>query len=185
MLFLKGRGELNVNITGRHFIVSDSLRSHIQKRIEKIEHHFNRLIEAHVILSVEKFRHTAEITLIGRHLHLVCKETTGDMYSSVDKVMHTIENRLSRFRDRVREHRGKKYSKSTPKGQRLLNRIIGAGLLIEKQQKPENIMTVDQAITHMEIEGKSIFAFTNEKDGNVNIIYKRDDGTYGMYEGEL
>ncbi|MBA2124351.1 ribosomal subunit interface protein [bacterium Unc6] len=176
---------MNVNITGRHFVVSDGLRQHIQARVEKLEHHFNRIVEAHVILSVEKFRTTAEVILSGRHLHIVCKETTGQMYSSIDKVMHIIEKRLTRFRDKVREHKARRYSKSTQKGQRLLNKIVGTGLLIEKQLPPSNLMTISDAIIQMETEAKDILAFKNKEDGKIHIVHKRDDGTYGMYEGSV
>lgn len=99
---------MNVVITGRHFDVTNPIKAYATEKIQRLEKFFPKILEAHIILTVEKYRHIAEITLIGKHLTVTGKETTADMYASIDKALETIDKQLRKFSERMKEHRRKK-----------------------------------------------------------------------------
>ncbi len=95
---------MQVTITGRHFEVTPAIKQYLIDKISKLEKHFPRLVEAHAILSVEKYRHIAEIAITAKNIRIAGKEETEDMYASIDKIIHSMESRLKRYRDRIKDH---------------------------------------------------------------------------------
>ena len=98
---------MQVTITGRHFEVTPPIKEHLVQKISKLEKYFPNLVQAHAILSVEKYGHIAEVTLTAKNFKIAGKEQTEDMYASIDKIIQSIENRLKRHRDRVKQHKNK------------------------------------------------------------------------------
>lgn len=98
---------MQVTITGRHFTVTPPIKEYLRQKISKLEKYFPHLIQAHAILSVEKYRHIAEITITAKKIRFAGKEQTEDMYASIDLVIHNMENRLKRYRDRIKDHKTK------------------------------------------------------------------------------
>ena len=96
---------MEVVIKGRHLEITDALRSHIEHKISKIERYINKITEVDIILSVEKYRHMAEITFIAKGIKLNGKEITNDMYSSIDKVMDKIEKQVKKRKEIVTNHK--------------------------------------------------------------------------------
>ena len=83
---------MEITVTGRHFEVTDALRQHIGQKIQKMDRFLDGITDVHVVLSVEKYRHTAEITLLQAHgAPIRSLEETHDMYQSVDAVIEKIE----------------------------------------------------------------------------------------------
>lgn len=99
---------MNIVITGRHFDVTNPIKVYAAEKISKLDKFFPKILDAHVILSVEKYRHIAEITLNGKHLSVTAKETTADMYASIDKALESIDKQLRKFSERIKDHRRKK-----------------------------------------------------------------------------
>jgi putative sigma-54 modulation protein len=102
---------MQVTITGRHFEVTPSIKEHLMQKISKLEKYFPHLVQAHAILSVEKYRHIAELTLMAKNFRIAGKEETEDMYVSIDKIIHTMENRLKRYQDKIKDHKSKESNK--------------------------------------------------------------------------
>lgn len=95
---------MQVSITFRHMEASDAVRNHIDSKLEHIAKYLIKPIEVHVTLSVEKFRHTAEIVLLEQHFQAKAKETTDDMYLSIDKVLDKVEKQVKKRKEKVQEH---------------------------------------------------------------------------------
>jgi putative sigma-54 modulation protein len=102
---------LNITITGRHLEVTDAIKNHISGRIEKIIKHTRKIDSVNVILSIEKYRHSAEAIVSANGISFTGKEVTEDMYSSVDSVFAKIESQF-------RKHKKKRDSKSRKKAMR-------------------------------------------------------------------
>lgn len=96
---------MQVTITGRNFEVTPSIKEHLIQRISKLEKYCPRLVQAHAILCVEKYRHIAELTIAAKNFKIAGKEETEDMYASIDKITHTMENRLKRHREKIKDHK--------------------------------------------------------------------------------
>jgi putative sigma-54 modulation protein len=96
---------MNLLITGHHVEVTPALRGYVEGKLQRIKRHFDHVIEADVVLSVEdKLRQRAEITLrvSGNALH--AESLTGDMYAAIDELMDKLDRQVLRHKDRVRDH---------------------------------------------------------------------------------
>ena len=83
---------------------SDAIRDYVDSKIGHIEKYLIRPTEMHVVLSVEKFRHRAEITLHEQNFKASADETTEDMYKSIDKAIHKIEAQVKKHKTKIQDH---------------------------------------------------------------------------------
>lgn len=100
---------MEIEISGRHFHVLDALKETISEKIQKLDKYDDKLETAHVVLEVQKFVHTAEVTLHGKKLRYVAKEESGDMYSAFDKAYENMKLQLSRHHDKAKDHKARRY----------------------------------------------------------------------------
>ncbi len=96
-----------IEITGRHMDVTDSMREYAEKRVAKLQEEFPRLDSVHVIMDIQKYMHIAEVVVHARrHIRLEAKESSENMYASIDQVVDKIEKQLRRSIDKRHEHKG-------------------------------------------------------------------------------
>jgi putative sigma-54 modulation protein len=96
---------MQVDISGRHFQLSEGLRDHALQKLHKLDK-FNLKIEtAHVIFEVQKITHFCEILLLGKNLRLTAKTSTSDSYASFDQAVTSLQKQLSRYHERIKDHR--------------------------------------------------------------------------------
>lgn len=95
---------MQVTITFRHMDASPAVREYVDSRISHIEKFLIKPTEVHVILSVEKFRHRAEIVLFEQHFKASADETSDDMYKSLDSALTKIETQVKKHKTKVQEH---------------------------------------------------------------------------------
>ena len=96
-----------IDITGRHVDVTESMRDYAEKRLGKLHDEFPRLDSVHVILDIQKYMHIAEVIVHARrHIRLEAKESSENMYASIDQVVDKIEKQLRRSIDKRHEHKG-------------------------------------------------------------------------------
>lgn len=101
---------MQITIAGRHVEVTEALKAHIEKELEKTRGHFDRVIDANVVLTVEKHRHIAEITLNANGVRFHGKVSSPDMYTSVDATVDKLDNQIRKFKDRNHSHQARKLS---------------------------------------------------------------------------
>src|SRR5260221_246393 len=96
-----GDSSMLTSVTFRHMTASEGLREHAEDKISRVDKYFDETAEAHVVLSTEKYMHKAEIN-IQAHGMIVCgKESSSDMYNSIDRAMEKIERQIKRYRGRL------------------------------------------------------------------------------------
>jgi putative sigma-54 modulation protein len=100
---------VKIAITGRHVEITPGLREFIEKKIGKIEEFYAGAKEVHVVLTVEKYRHTAEITFKGGHRQLAAKKTTKDMYASVEEVLQAVAHQASRLKEKQKSQSSRRH----------------------------------------------------------------------------
>ena len=98
---------MEVRISGRNFEITESLKEHVNKKVENFEKYLNNIIDVHVVLSVEKYRQCAEISVFAKKLKLTETSEETDMYAAVDKVCTRIEKALRRHKEKIKSHRNK------------------------------------------------------------------------------
>ena len=100
---------MEIDISGRHFPVTEALKDYIAEKVQKLDRYSLKIETIHVVLEVQKFHHTAEITIAGKNLRLTAKEESTDMYAACDKSLGNIQLQLGRQHDRVKDHKGNHY----------------------------------------------------------------------------
>ncbi len=101
---------MEIDISGRHFKVTAPLKVYIDGKIRKIEKFALKVESVHVVLEVQKFEHKCEITLLGKNLRVAAKDKSTDMYAAFDNCLSSIQRRLGRTHDRVKDHKGRRYA---------------------------------------------------------------------------
>ncbi len=96
---------MNVSVTFRHLPSSDALKEHAEQKVLKVLKYLKDPVDVHIVLSVEKIRQIAEITLHAKNFHTTAMEESQDMYTSIDKVMAKLESALRRHKEKVKNHK--------------------------------------------------------------------------------
>lgn len=99
---------MRINITARHFELTKALEDHVRDRLWTLKKYFESIINAHVILSVEKYRHLAEITLKISRLTLASRQESENMYTSVDHAVAKLERQVKRYKQKLQNHKSRK-----------------------------------------------------------------------------
>ncbi len=95
---------MNLIIHGHHLEVTPALRSYVEDKLTRIRRHFDNVIDADVVLSVDKLRQKAEITLRVRGSALHAESIDEDLYASIDVMMDKLDRQVLRHKDRVKNH---------------------------------------------------------------------------------
>ena len=92
---------MNLNVSGHHVEVTPAMRTYVRTKIERVTRHFDHVIDAHVILTVEKLRQKAEVTLHvpGRDLHCECEN--ADLYAAIDLLADKLDRQVLRYKDKL------------------------------------------------------------------------------------
>jgi putative sigma-54 modulation protein len=92
---------MNLNVSGHHLEVTPAIRGYVQGKLERVRRHFDHVIDAHVILSVDKLRQRAEVTLRlrGKDIHCACEEQ--DLYAAIDLVMDKLDRQVLKYKGKL------------------------------------------------------------------------------------
>lgn len=98
---------MNINISGHHMDMTEALRDYVITKMNRVERHFDHVIDADVVLKVEKERRRAEATLkvSGATLHAQAEET--DMYAAIDAMIDRLDRQTCKFKEKITDHRNK------------------------------------------------------------------------------
>jgi putative sigma-54 modulation protein len=96
---------MNVNVSGHHLDVTPALRSYVQSKLERVSRHFDHVIDVHVILTVNKLKQKAEVTLHVRGKDLHCESEEDDLYAAIDLLADKLDRQVLRYKDKVYEKR--------------------------------------------------------------------------------
>jgi putative sigma-54 modulation protein len=174
---------MQTSVTFKNLDSSDTLRSYVQEKLDRFDRLLDNPAEANVVLSVEKFRHMAEINISGDRLIINGKEETIDMYSAIDMVLDKLEKQIKKSKEKIRERRSgaKARNKSM-----LVEEINVPEEELERQIKIKNIeykpMHVEEAALQMDLLDDNFLVFTNARSDQVNVLYRRKDGHYGLIQ---
>lgn len=178
---------MKITVTGKNIVVTDALNDSVVKKLSKLDRYFNPDVEAQVTLSVQKNHHIIEVTIPFNGVILRGEESTEDMYMSIDKVLDKLEKQILKYKTRLERRQKGNPLKSMD--------IIGKEIEEDTDEvNPEIVRTkrfaikpmpVDEAVMQMDLLGHSFFVFLNSETEEVNVVYKRKDGRYGLIEPEF
>lgn len=181
---------MQVSVTFRHMEATDALKSFASDKVSRIEKYVHAPTDAHVVLSVEKHMHRAEINVIANGIRIRGEETTGDMYGSIDGAAAKIERQLKRYRDRLASHKPREGH-----AMKVKHNVIAAATPAEVEtatEAPAQIvrheeldarpMVLEEAIMQMDLMHEDFHVFLNAKTNAMNVLYRRKDGSLGVIE---
>ncbi len=176
---------MEILLTGRHLVITDAIKSYVEKKLSKMENYFDfkengRL---HVTISVEKFRHIAEANLRSKKHNISAKVETTDMYSSIDKLEDKLLIQIKKIKDKQQ-----KFIKGKGKKVNILanisNIVSSTGEkyneIIEEELQVTKPMNTEEAIEEAELSKEKMILFYNVDFNKVCFLRKRKDGKYGL-----
>lgn len=175
---------MNVTTTFRHMEQSEALKAYAEEKLERVKKYIEGPITAQVYFSVEKIRHIVEIVISARGVNTKASEATNDMYAAVDAAIDKIERQLKRYKEKLKGHK----PSSEENGRKLTKQIVQAEsieassepVIITTKTETAKPMSVDEAVMQMDLLNKVFLVFTNAVSGEINVIYRRKDGNFGL-----
>jgi len=171
---------MNIIVTGRHLEVTPALKEYAETKIKRFDRYLSNISEAIVTLSVEKYRHKVEVLLKVNGVLIQAERVTGDVYSSIDEVAEKLGRQIKKYKEKLVSHR-----KSEGKAGIIVTEPAVApevGRIIKNKRFELKPMNPDEAAMQMELLDKDFFVFTNGNSGDINVIYRRRDGNFGLIE---
>ncbi len=96
---------MQINLTGHHVDITSALRNYVHDKFERLERHFTHVIEAHVILTVEKLRHKAEASMLVSGNRLFADAVEEDMYAAIDGLVDKLDRQVVKHKEKLKDHR--------------------------------------------------------------------------------
>jgi len=170
---------MQTSVTFKNLDSSDNLKAYVSEKLDRFDKFLDNPAEANVVLTVEKFRHIAEINIIGDRLRINGKEETNDMYSAIDMVMDKLGKQIKKSKQKIRQHRGKKKG-IVPELTNFYEEEADRRVVVKNlDYKP---MDVDEAILQMDLVKNNFIVFTNSRTDRINVLYHRKDGNLGLIQ---
>ena len=168
-------------ITGRGTNVTDGLRSAIEEKLGKLEHYFAPDTEVHVTLKVEKDRQKVEVTVPVKGHIIRAEQVSDDMYVSIDLIEDIIERQLRKYKTKIVDSKQNVGSFTSEFMQEDDYEDEDVKVIRTKRfaVKP---MDPEEACVQMELLNHSFYVFRNAETDEVNVVYKRKGGDYGLIE---
>ena len=163
--------------------VSESLKSRVEKKLSKMERYFREEPEATIRFKVQKGeRNITEITVNAGGVILRAEESSNDMYLSIDRAVDKLESQLRRHRTKLEKRI--RTAELEPVMEAPVYEEQSYDIVRTKKfsVKP---MSVEDAITQMELLGHDFFIFLNEGNETMNVLYRRNDGSYGLLQPDI
>lgn len=172
---------MKIKLTGKNMELTDALKSYTEKRLSKLDKFLGDNCEAQVVMSLEKGRHRVEVTIPLNGVILRGEEAGYDMYASIDEVVDKLERQVKKYRTRLQKKTKRESLKDVAFGGEAAEKEE-IGQLVRTKKVELFPMSVEEAIMQMDLLGHSFFMFLNADSGNINVVYKRRDGNYGLIE---
>lgn len=169
---------MNIIVNGRHLEITPALKSYSVEKMSKFEKYLSSISEAVVTLSVEKYRHKAEVLMKANGFMIQAESVTGEIYSSIDEVVEKLEKQVVKYKEKLQTFR--KSDKKT--AGTATDKAGNTGNIIKYKKFEMKPMSPEEAVDQMDLLDKSFFIFANLVSGDINVVYRRGDGNYGLIE---
>ena len=179
---------MNLQVKGRNLEVSDQIRQYAEDKLGKLDRLVNDPTRVELELAVEKNpsisdNQIAEATVWTKGPVLRARESSGDMKASIDQLVDKLERQVKRYRDKRRPRKHDRPESAIPEPD-LLERLEEdeATAIVKTKQFAVKPMAPDEAVLQLELVGHDFFVFRNADSDQVNVVYRRRDGNYGLIE---
>ncbi|MBW6511814.1 MAG: ribosome-associated translation inhibitor RaiA [Desulfuromonadaceae bacterium] len=178
---------MQIAVTFRHMETSNPLKTYLEEKVSRVKKYIDEPIDAQAVMSVEKkIRHRVEVTLVAKGITIKGSEETSDMYAAIDAVVDKIERQLKRYKDKIKRHKP-----SVGRERQISKSVLSAESVDEGAVEPLIVrtnsffvkpMSVEEAVMQMDLLHKDFLVFTDDRSAEINVVYRRKDGHYGLIE---
>jgi putative sigma-54 modulation protein len=184
---------MRLDMTGRHIEITPALRKYAESKLSKLERLLDGPIEVHVVLEIEKHRHTAEIQVKSRTANFSGKHETGDLYASINEVSDKLERQALKHQEKIKDHKHRKgprdpESAATIEANATLEDeldsvvpVTGQRLVRSRAPKIKPLSPEDAAI-ELDTTGREVLVFRNAETERFNVVYRQKNGDIGWIE---
>lgn len=174
---------MNINFTARQTNITPDIKQYCRRKLKSLEKFMGPLREVDIILTVEKYRHKAEINIKAGKSGFNVVEETHDMYNSLNLAFDNLEKRVKKEKEKSRERKRRKsrerevfsFPTSTAEEEKRI---------IQSQDYSLKPMTLEEAILQLEFDKKEVFVFRESNSEKWVVVYRRKDGNIGLVEPE-
>jgi putative sigma-54 modulation protein len=176
---------MQVSVTFRNTGSESWFKDYVTERLNRIQKYIDKPVEAHVVLSVEKFRNVAEINIMAKGINLVGKEEAKDMQLAIDNVIDKIERQIKKHKEKSREHKSNASRAEEPGGLRAGSAAFEEEpklRVVETRKIVLKPMSLEEAILEMEGSKNRFVIYRDSDSENISVVYRRDDGNFALLE---
>jgi len=178
---------MQLSVTFRHMEASEAIKQYAADKLQRIRKYFRDPIRTQIVLSTERHRHHVDVNItLHNGLAIKGREVTEDMYAAIDLVMDKIESQVRKYKDRITSHRPAAGPEVLVHHEVMASEPADEGTeglkIIRSSKFFARPMTPREAIMQMNLLGNDFLVFTNADTRDVNVVYRRQDGNYGLIE---
>ena len=176
--------------TDKKINLPNKVHAYAEKKVGKLDRYFKADAEAAIVFSVEKGRNNVELTIRSGGTIIRVAESTSDMFATIDAAVSSVERRLRKNKTRLEKRLRQDAFSRTVDAEEISSFVPESDeeeyKIVRTKKFPIKPMTVDEAVLQMELVGHTFFAFKDvDHDGRFCVVYKRNDGDYGLIEDEI
>jgi putative sigma-54 modulation protein len=171
---------LSLAIKGRNVEINKALREYLKKKTESLKKYLANIDNIRILLYREKYQHICEVIIHSKGVLIKGKDKARDVRTCIDKVIHKIVRQLKRYKDKLKNHKPSKLDKELKAKIKVLDERKAS--IIKTSSFPVAPMAIDEAIMNMELANNEFYVFINQSNQKTNVVYKRQDGRYGLLE---
>ena len=173
---------MKCEIHGRKFEITESIRSYVESKVKKIEKYFNNPeeLEAKVVIKQSGINYIVEVTIPAPKLLLRAEESHKDLYAAIDLVVDKVERQIRKNKTRINRKNIKESINSFITEFETKEEETDKSEIVKRKSIELKPMTEEEAILQMNLIDHEFFVFKNAVNNEVEVVYKRKDGNYGL-----
>lgn len=172
----------NISVTFRHIDPSQALKDYVSEKLGKIQKILDDPFEAHVTLSVEKYRHIAEVFLTARGITIKAFESTDNLYSAIDLVADKVERQTKKYREKKKEKAPGIVEPMVSGSSLTIGESSAATRIVRHDNFVPKPMSVEDAAHYLDILKVDVFMFVNQETNQPSVVFRQQDGNIGFTE---
>ncbi len=177
---------MTIAVRGKNIEVTPALKDYVTKRVSKVTKYFDQIGEMTAVLKVEKGRHIVELTVPINGMILRGEEATADMYASIDQVVEKIEKQIEKYKTKLAKRiKSGSFKSELVTGSLTEEEESDSIKVVKTKRFSVRPMFVEEAVLQMNMINHDFFVFRNAETEEVNVVYRRKDGQYGLIESEF
>lgn len=194
-----------VHVFGRNVLVTEPMKEYAIEKVSKIEKFTDRIIDVIITMDIQKLDHRVDIVMKVDHIKIKSSAASESMYASIDVATDKLQKQLMKYKKRIQEHAAKPIADIeemnvnviTPEDElavindeiesenrRQLIDEYSPHEVVSKETRPLKVLTRNEAVMKFDLSGDNFLIYRGEEDQKIKVIYRRNDGNYGIIEVE-